>query len=252
MKIVLIVLLFCFFINLTSAFLWFSSQLNQQSKQITESSSTHRPTSYFQQENQSHNATNSLHQTITSSNKNKTNYLSRQRFINWHHNTTALQHQADSINKNSSQIIPYNRFQAIEYQQQRSSNNSLVFRQTNRVINNTKNRITHPRYRPFRPIVKNKTTIVNPAKHRVSPSVSLKKSVIADSQSNSSSIIKNNIQPSYLRSAVAKAIDNNGSQDRQRLLDNFHHRQRLKALYQRINKKNATRTHSNFNQTLRK
>ena len=269
MKIIFVVLIFCFSINSISSFSWFGFRSNQQVKQITDlSTTTHRSTFQsrrytFQQQNYIHNITNSRRPGIIPSNKNNTSYLSRQNINNQRRyqfrNTTAINRQADSINKNSSQLVPRNRFQAIVYQQQqyRSLNN-----QSNRVMNKTNNQRVNPRFHSF--FLGNKTnrTVINPNTRRGFSQAPFTKFILADSKRNNSSNIKTNIQQLQLRSASAQAsldqilttkINNNKvSPDRRRLLDNFYNQQRLKAFYQRLNEQTASRTHSNMKTALRK
>jgi len=276
MKCVLVVVILYFFINLISAFSWFNFRSNQETKQITDSSSTdcstiHPQPSVFQQQNHFRNGNNSLLRAIIASNKNNRNYLSQQRIVNqqqYQFRTAAVVHgEADSINKKSSQIIPRNRFQAIVYRQHhRSFNNSLTFPQFNRVINN---QIVYPRFRPFLTTDKNKLTIVNPPKHRVFASSSLTKSVMADAKPKNSSNIKQYVRPfrrrlkfskatvtntkiGLLPAFTTKATDNNNySENRQRLLTDFYYQQRLREFYQHINQRNAPRAHLNIIAALR-
>lgn len=280
MKIILLVLIFCLFINSTSAFLWFNHRSTEQLKQITQSSSTqdHHSTPQFQrstfQEKQWRNATSPLLRNIISSSKNNANTSPLQRIINQQQYkvlyTAAVQRQADSINKKSSPIIPQNRFQAIAYQQQhRSLNNPLSYPQTNRINSNTNSPMAYRRLRPFLSTDKNNMAVVNSVNRRIFPATSLTKSVAADSKPNTLPNIKNNIQPFQPRSAPLKAIiantkpgllqalstrainNNNNNQVRQRLIADYYYQQRLKEFYQRINEEHAARIHSNMNIPLR-
>jgi hypothetical protein len=272
MKIVLIVVILCFFINFISAFSWFNFRSNQQAEQITESSSTRRSIfqfrrAGFQQRNQWRNATNHLGQAFIASNKTKVNRSPLQRIVNRRRyqvqNTTAIQRQAYNINNNSSQIVPQNRFQAIVYQQQhRSINNPLAVRQINRITNNTNNRVVHRRFRYSLATSKNNKTVINSANRHTFPPASLSKSIFADSKSNNSSMTKNNIQPIQSRFLVAKTgllqalttktNGNNGSPNRQHLLADFYYQNKLKALYRRLYEENAARHHLHPNSALRK
>jgi hypothetical protein len=268
MKVVLIVLILAFFINLTSAFLWFNYQSNEQAKQTTSARRSIFPIQRpdLQQRNQLRNGTNSFRQPVIAFNKNNTNYLPLRRIVHrLRHkvrNTTAVQHQADNINKNSSQIIPQNRFRAIVYRQRnRALNNSSVLHQTNRTLNHTHKQMIHSRFRYRLPKNKTNTNIVNAANRRAFLAALLSRSNIAHSKLNSSSIAKNNIQrfspgkavvantkPSFLR---ALTTNNNDSPYRQRLLADYY-REQLRELYQNSNKQNAEHDHVNANSAWRK
>jgi hypothetical protein len=252
MKVVLAVLILGFFINLTSAFLWRSNE------QKTTPASMHRSI-FLQQRKQLHNGTHPFRQPVIAFNKNNTKYWSLQRVVNRRRypirNTTAIQRQADTIHKNTSRIIPRNRFRAIAYQQQqhRALNNPSVYRQANRTLNNTNKQIIHSRFRYILPKNKTNATSFN---RRAFLAALFSRSDMIHSKSNGSSIAKNKIQrfsprllhgktvvtstkTSFLRALTTKATNNNENLPQQRSLADYYYQEQFKTYIRHLNEQNA-------------
>ena len=259
MKFALVVLIFYLSISLISAFSLFNFLSDEPTTQVTNSVNTYHSTSHRQQQNHLRNITSTQRHAIVVSNKTGANYSPLQRALNqrrYHlRNTTVVHRQADSVNKNSTQLIHQNR----------ALNNSVPFHQANHTVKSTNNGIVHPRFRSFLHAGKNNQTIVRPAGRRTSPQAALSKYVAADnSKPTNSSIINNNIQPYRVRSAHAKQIvkgtgtsllpqalttnttGNNNSQNRQRIPTKSHQQQQSRTFH------NVASTRSYINSALKR
>lgn len=255
-------MLYCL-ISLITAFSWFQSRLNHQTRPaISNSPTTHHSTLRVQpaavrQQSYVRTFTNAQRQTLINSNrKSSANYTPLQRILNQRlsqlRNTTAVHRQANSHTIQNKQIIQQNRFRTMGYQQRnRSLNNPIGFRRaTIRTNNNTNNRIANSRFRALFRTGKNNNTNVRLASRRTVPQSLVSRKAVTISKSNNSVVHQKDIQlrrfhsipvrgnirntktSSLVRSLTTKILGNTNRPNEQRILTNPYAQQRWERFHQ--------------------
>ncbi|CAF0719808.1 unnamed protein product [Adineta steineri] len=215
MKIVLILLILCFCVNLITAFSWFNFGSDEEPKPVTKSVKNYHSTvnsgkTKFYQQNQSRNNVSS---------KNNTNRSPLQQALM---QRQYLNRNITNNTQNGQIIYPYGSRGNIYQQQNRSLNNPMMFHQGNRVMNKTNNRIINPKFHSYIQGGKNNNTIPNNGSRRILLQDSLVKSV-----TNNSSIPTNKTQ--IFRARSTGIVSNHTNLSQRRIPARFNQQQRLKS-----------------------